>query len=101
MDDEIAPVPDDVMEIVRSPSGYGWMVRFDGHVQSCFSTSDDMCEWIKTALKPLDIEAGVIPRAEPIRAVADNDMPRILSEANAKIETKPARMWRVFAGGRR
>lgn len=46
-------------------------------------------------------EAGVIPRAEPIRAVADSDMPRILSESNAKIETKPARMWRVFAGGRR
>ena len=100
IDDETAPPPDDVMEVLRSPSGHGWMIRFDGEIKACFSTADDMCEWIKTVLRPLDIEAGVIPRSEPIRPVADADMPRIITDAQSKIETKPARLWRVFAGGK-
>ena len=99
-DDEIAPPPDDVMEVLRAPSGHGWLIRFDGEIKACFSTADDMCSWISTVLRPLDIEAGVIPRSDPVKPVPAEDMPRIISEAKGKIEDKPARLWRVFSGGR-
>jgi len=76
------------------------MISFDGQPQAYFSTIDDMCSWIAAALRPLDIEAGVIPRAEPIKAISDEDMPRVLAEAETRVKAKPARMWRVFSGGR-
>jgi hypothetical protein len=100
MSDDIAPPPEDMMEVLRSPSGHGWMIRFDGEIKACFSTAADMCSWIEAVLTPLDIEAGVIPRSAPIKAVADDDLPKILADAQSKIETKPARIWRVFAGGK-
>jgi len=99
-DDELARPPDDVMEVLRSPSGHGWMIRFDGEVKACFSTAADMCSWIEAVLKPLDIEAGVIPRAEPIKPVSEDELPSIFDDARVKIEAKPARMFRLFRGGR-
>lgn len=101
MDDEIAPPPDDTMIVMRAPTGHGWVIQFDGEPRAYFSTAADMCSWIQTVLTPLDIEAGVIPRAEPVNAVTDEDLPRVLSDAAKSIETKPARLWRVLAGGRR
>jgi len=100
MDDDFTPPPADIMEVLRAPTGHGWMIRFDGQEQAFFSTADDMCSWIATVLRPLDLEAGVIPRAEPIKAIADEDMPRVLAEAEQRVKAKPARMWRVFSGGR-
>lgn len=98
MDDDLSPAPQDIMHVMRAPTGHGWVISFDGHPQAYFSTVDDMCSWISTALKPLDIEAGVIPRAEPIKAIADDEMPRVLADAEQRVKPKPARMWRVFSG---
>lgn len=99
MDDpefDIAPAPNDVIEIHRSPIGHGWKLRFDGDDQAHFSTAADMASWLKTVLTPLDIEAGVVPASQ-----AAEEMPRILHENPAQIiEKKPARLWRVFAGGK-
>lgn len=99
MSDDLAPPPDDVIEIQRSPVGHGWMVKFDGQPQAFFSTAEDMASWLKTVLTPLDIEAGVVPAPTPEQPA--ETLPRILHEDPARmIEPKPARLWRVFIGGR-
>ena len=98
--DELAPDPNDLLVISRSPVGHGWSISFDGEAKVYFSTADDMASWIKTVLRPLDIEAGVVPAPKP-DSVAD-DLPRIMHQNPERmIENKPARLWRVFAGGRK
>tara|TARA_R110000868_G_C10823881_1_gene758833 strand:+ start:207 stop:512 length:306 start_codon:yes stop_codon:yes gene_type:complete len=100
MEVDMAPEPVDIMTVMRAPTGHGWMIAFDGHPQAYFSTVADLCSWINTALKPLDYEAGVIPRDEP-NAISTNDpLPAMFKEAQELIEQKPSRLWRVFAGGR-
>ena len=99
MEDDLTPPPADIMTVQRAPTGYGWVIAFDGDPQAYFSTVADMCSWIGTALKPLDYEAGVIPRDEP-KAITEDALPAMFAEAQDMIAPKPSRLWRVFAGGR-
>lgn len=100
MDDELAPLPNDVMEIERAATGHGYAVKFDGQTMAFFSTAADLASWLKTVLTPLDIEAGIIPRPE-LRAHDNEPLPSILHEDPARlIEKKPGRVWKIFAGGR-
>lgn len=91
---DIASEPDDVLQIARAETGHGWMVRHDGHVQACFSTASDLAKWIETVLTPLDVDAKVI---EP---ETHEPMPTVLQTPAELIERKPARLWRVFRGGK-
>lgn len=103
-DIDLAPFPDEILTIKRAPTGYGWSIHFDGEQQACFSSAADMCEYLRGALKFLDIEAGVIPRSEPIKAIPEEALPKVLQdakdEAKQKLEPKPRRMFSVFAGGK-
>lgn len=100
MDDDLAPPPADILTVMRSRTGYGWMIAFDGEPQAYFSTAADLCSYLSTVLKPIDIEAGVIPRDEPKTASGEDALPAMFKAANQMISPKPARLWRVFAGGR-
>ncbi len=100
MDDDLAPPPADIMTVQRAPTGYGWMISFDGHPQAYFSTVTDMCAWMKTALKPLDYEAGVIPRDDPKPITGEDPLPAMFAEAEKAIAPKGNVVWRIFAGGR-
>lgn len=100
MEDDLAPPPADIMTVMRAPTGHGWMIAFDGHPQAYFSTVGDMCSWMKTALLPLDVEAGVIPRDEPKAITSEDPLPNMFQEAQELIAPKPARLFRIFSGGR-
>lgn len=100
MEDDLAPPPADIMTVMRAPTGHGWMIAFDGHPQAYFSTVGDMCSWMKTALLPLDVEAGVTARDQPKAITSEDPLPTMFDEAKQLIEQKPARLWRVFSGGR-
>jgi len=99
MEDDLAAPPVDIMTVMRAPTGHGCVIAFDGHPQAYFSTVADMCSWIGTALKPLDYEAGVIPRDAPT-AITEDALPTMFAEAQELIAPQPRRLWRVFAGGR-
>ena len=99
MEDDLAVPPVDIMTVMRAPTGHGWVIAFDGHPQAYFSTVADLCSYGKTVLTPLDIEAGVIPRDEP-KAITEDALPAMFKDAQELISPKPARLWRVFAGGR-
>lgn len=99
-DDDLAQPPADILTVLRAPTGHGWMIAFDGHPQAYFSTVADMCSWMQTALKPLDYEAGVIPRDEPKAVTADDPLPAMFDAAKQAIAPKGNVLWRVFAGGR-
>ena len=103
-DIDLAPFPDEILTIKRAPTGYGWSIHFDNEQQACFSSCADMCEWLKGALRFMDIEAGVIPRSEPMKPIPDSELPRLLQEAQLeakqKLEPKQRGMFRIFAGGK-
>jgi len=97
---DIAPPPNDTIEIERAATGHGWSIKFDGQTMAFFSTAADLASWIKTTLTTLDIEAGIIPRPE-LRSHDNDPLPSILHDDPARlIEKKPGRLWRVFAGGK-
>ena len=99
-DDDLAPPPQDLLIVQRATTGHGWSIAFDGQAQAYFSTAADLCSYLKTVLTPLDIEAGVIPRPE-LKGRDDEPLPSILhSEPTRMIEPKPARIWRIFQGGK-
>lgn len=97
---DIAPLPNDTIEIERAATGHGWAIKFDGQTMAFFSTAADLASWIKTTLTTLDIEAGIIPRPE-LRTHDNEPLPSILHDDPRRlIEKKPGRLWRVFAGGK-
>lgn len=105
MSDEIdlAPEPDESFTVHRAANGHGWSIVDDGKLVAAFSTVADMASWMQTYLGRLDEEAGIIPRksgavhaqAEPV----EEPMPLMFKREEEA--PRPARVWRVFMGGRK
>lgn len=69
--DDIAPPPAERLEIERAPLS-GWCIRFDGHVEACFSSAAEMADWLERTLSPLDRDTAAQP-VEPLPVMLDRD----------------------------